>query len=325
MDTVFGARIAPITMILWRMSALAKHSLLIVMSLLVGCAASTTPLILNVREIVSITAPEGDAGPLELSGLARVNDAWFVVSDQAPVPSILRLESTSPTTMVAKSWWTLPIGTAWGRSDLEGITPMVSGFLLVNEATSSVVRIDEAGVASVRRVERSELLPPTNAGLEGVAAGYDRKGKFRVFVAKEREPRFLLELDPGSLAPVGSPFDVPSPGLPRLDRFEDGRPCNVPSDFADLCIADGYLYALVRNGWEVVKIDMITRVAVARVKFPKFDHEHYHATQPFGLVEGLWVADDSVWLLVDSNDCARREPTMEHEALMARCVRPYGF
>ena len=279
---------------------------------------------LAVVDVFNVIASPTRTAMLECSGLAKVGDDWFMVSDSESVATIFRLEPSSANSMIAAPIWTQVAGPT-RRADLEGIAPMAGGFLLVDEATSSVIRVDSAGGVCTQPIDLRELRHQTNAGLEGVSAGCDRNGTLRVFVAKEREPRFLLELDPESLVPVGDLFDVPCFGLPRQDRFMDGRPCTVPADFADLCIADGYLYALVRNAWEVVKIDMVTRALVARAIFPRVDHDCFLSTAPFGLVEGLWVSGDAVWLVVDDNGAERRSSLGERGALLVKCTRPLGF
>ena len=205
----------------------------------------------------------------------------------------------------------------------------------MNEEAARVYRFEtEGGLARDRRLEVDfeafglEAKRWGNAGLEGVA--YDAATR-RLYLAKERQPRFLLEfqLDENHrVTELLSKFDFDPLRRGALDR--------VLADYSDLFFEGGFLYVLERRDLLVAKVDVRTKKVVARVDYRVLrpDGEGlYRGSTLVGMAEALLLTPYEIWIGFDNgrkeinaaNRWAREFQLGGSESAIARFRRPAGF
>src|SRR5262249_44263799 len=124
-----------------------------------------------------------------------------------------------------------------------------------------------------------------NASFEGIAVGVQR-----LYVAHERSTPVIIVVDLASLKVV-----------------EDFSVCRRASSLLGLCYSDlswydGKLWVLCRQHYVVLEVDPVTHAVLA-----EFDYRHleeqmgYKKSLPVGMMEGLAVDHDFIWLVIDNN------------------------
>jgi hypothetical protein len=201
-----------------------------------------------------------------------------------------------------------------GAWDLEGLAVDESGHLHVSEEGNYwVLRVNLASGA----VERLPLDWPAakldprredpNASLEGVAVG----GGY-LFVAKERSPARVFVFDAATYR--------------FLDAFVV-RPVGgaLVVHYSDLCWFDDRLYVLLRHQRSVLAVNPTTRQVLAEYDYraleqePGFAYRREHGT---GVMEGLAVDREFIWLVTDNNGLARKADSTDIRPTLFRCRRP---
>ena len=221
----------------------------------------------------------------DLSGISSRNDSVFVVADKASNPYIYLLGTVAKGYEVA-SW--KKIRSAGSYIDYEGIAQAKGEFYLINEKTSSVQRISEEGTIRKTpiRYKDAGLKPKNwkNAGLEGIAIN-EKKGL--IYLAKERSPRFILEVEEET-GRIRRKIKLKKHGM----------------DFSDLCFNKGYLYALIRSSFEVLKIDpknMKVNASYSYRSVAKPEKEKLFEPYRFGMAEALLLTENEIWIGLDNN------------------------
>lgn len=200
-----------------------------------------------------------------------------------------------------------------GFWDCEGLAQDDQGRIYVcEESRRWILRCDpKAG-----RTERLEIdwspvsdyFSPVdpNASFEGVAVGQGR-----LYVANERSSPLLIEIDLAGLR-VTNHFVV-----------HPAKPSFFGLHYSDLCWFDDHLWVLCRQHRVVLQLDPATRAV--RAEFDYGDVEAalgYRSGLPAGLMEGLAVNQDSIWLLTDNNGAPRGPTGHDIRPTLVRCSRP---
>jgi hypothetical protein len=263
-------------------------------------AAIPAPRALVLERVLPVSGP-GDFQP---SGLVFRDGRLYTVSDKSS-SALLELRLTGDAASAVPA---IPIRPPEGPRedlDLEGIALDPSGdFLLVSEARGQVLLVPATGgparwlPADFAAAARSAgLLVTPGAGFEGIAALGDR-----LVLAAERQPR-------GLVVASGARLDAW-----RMDRTTVPLPAGRVPDFADLATAQGRLFGLVRNGDAVVELAPAgARFVEARWwSFASIAAEHRYRGQQFGLGEGLAIAGQQVYVILDNNGAARVDAPADH-------------
>lgn len=201
-----------------------------------------------------------------------------------------------------------------GRYDSEGIARDDSGRLYICEEADRWIlrcdpkrgRVERLGIdwSPVRRYFSSDR----NASFEGIAIG----GK-RMYVANERQTGRIIEVDLATLKVTGS-FSVGASGRQARDVH-----------YSDLSWHGGRLFALLRESHCVLEIDPETHRVEAEYSFAGMElerHAMYRTFLPVGLMEGLAVDDDWIWLVTDNNGLPRAANFRDIRPTLFRCRRP---
>jgi hypothetical protein len=188
--------------------------------------------------------------------------------------------------------------------DLEGIEVCGQEMFLVNEGARQVWRIINR--TSIENIDikwgkyLNEIGGAANAGFEGVAADCVKK---RLYVAKERSNSFILEVDLKN-GNVLRKITIPKSNRSgrKVINWKNGKSLfTIGPDIADLKIKDGFLYALARNSYEIVKIELSTGRVTGRVSYFLSENGLYDSGEPFGLAEALEVVGNNIYVGFDNN------------------------
>jgi hypothetical protein len=147
-----------------------------------------------------------------------------------------------------------------------------------------------------------------NASFEGIAVGRDR-----LYVANERTAPVIIVVDLKHLKVTGH-FEV----YPHATSF-------FGTHYSDLCWCDDKLWVLCRQHRVVLEVDPDTRQVLA-----EFDYRHveddlgYKTGLPIsvGIMEGLAVNRDFIWLVTDNNGMGRSGAANDIRPTLVRCRRP---
>lgn len=198
------------------------------------------------------------------------------------------------------------------RFDLEGLARDDQERLYVcDEANRWILRCDP----QTGRVERLPIdwspvedffSAERNASFEGVAVG-----EGQLYVANERSAPLIITMDLRTLR-VTDWFQ------PQPRKFS-----LLGTHYSDLCWFEGKLWVLCRQHRVVLAVNPATREVLA-----EFDYEAvedalgYQKTLPVGIMEGLAVDRDSIWLVTDNNGWPRKSSANDLRPTLVKCPRP---
>jgi uncharacterized protein YjiK len=237
------------------------------------------------------------------SGLAFRGERLLTVSDKhdSAVHEII-LGETSATlrTFVAFA----PPAEGSEPLDFEGIAADADGaLLLASEARYRALRVDLGGGAtwltpSLEGIGHAAgLFRKYNANLEGIA----RLADGRLLLAAEREPRGLIELPANG--------DLSSARVWAMPESIYAVPSGRDTDFSDLAVDGRRTYVLERNSHLVVRIERIAERWEEREAWSyattENDPRFAYRGSPYGVVEGLAIDRDHVYLVTDNNRLPR--------------------
>ena len=198
-----------------------------------------------------------------------------------------------------------------GHYDCEGLARDDQGRIyLCEEANRWVLRCDPK-TGKVERLPIDWALvagffsADPNASFEGIAVGNGR-----LFVANERSAPLIITVDLRTLRVTGS-FQP----QPRKGSF-------FGTHYSDLCWFDGRLWVLCRQHRVVLEVNPDTREVVA-----EFDYEAvedalgYRKGLPVGIMEGLAVDRDWIWLVTDNNGWPRKSAPNDIRPTLVKCPR----
>jgi len=201
------------------------------------------------------------------------------------------------------------------RYDCEGLARDERGRLYIcEEANRWILRWDPATL----QVERLNIdwtpvrqyFSPTdnNASFEGIAVAGNT-----LYVANERQVGRLIAVDLRTLAVVDH-FSVHPLGHPARDVH-----------YSDLCWFDGVLWVLLRESRVVLKVDPHQHRVLAEYGYYEIERDPenaYRTWYPTGVMEGLVVNHDSIWLVTDNNGWPRLRYPEDHRPTLFQCPRP---
>lgn len=269
---------------------------------------------LNLKSVYQLMMT--DTLDFDFSGIVKTNDTIYVVADKPWNTFIYSIDFEEQKWLINHK---RPI-TSEERFDLEAIDFAGGNFYLANEYTGSI-NILPAGEKDVRILPidftKKSLSPETwkNAGWEGLAI--DETNKI-MYLAKERQPRFILAVDMKSWT-ITDQFDI--------DQTDS-------NDFSDLKFQNGFLYVLERNGNYITKINPVTREVVSKFHYKHVaSHPNGKLFEPgkYGMAEALLLTEDEIWVGLDNNglkvsDFARQSYNLNDKAPVILVFdRPAGF
>jgi hypothetical protein len=205
--------------------------------------------------------------------------------------------------------------TADGKYDCEGLARDAAGRLyMCEEANRWILRCDPAtgqverlpiDWAPVQRYFSSQK----NASFEGVAVG-----EGRLYVANERSAPVIIVVDLESLKIVD--HFVVSPQMTSLLGI---------LHYSDLSWQRGRLFVLCRHHRVVLEVDPKSHAVVAEFSYRSLEDELAYDTEfPTGVMEGLAVDDEHIWLATDNNGLGRASAPHDTRPTLLKCRRPKG-
>jgi SdiA-regulated protein len=204
--------------------------------------------------------------------------------------------------------------------DLEGIENCNDTIYIVDETTSDTYWFDKNWKkhvvnANFQKFGENPHNWERSKGLEGIAIDCETR---QMYLAKEREPRFILEMDM-STKNIYHKFNIPEA---------------ESNDFTDLRIENGYLYLLERNGNYIAKVDLKTYELVDKYTYKHIcrakEGKLYEPTD-YGMAEALLLFPDEIWIGLDNNDLEVSEYAQKKYGLtgknpaILKFKRPEGF
>jgi hypothetical protein len=197
--------------------------------------------------------------------------------------------------------------------DCEGIARDEQGrFYICEERRRWIFRCDP-------KAGRTERLPidwspvkdyfspiDSNASFEGIAIG---KGK--LYVANERSSAIIIEVDLASLKVKGH-FVV----QPTKSSF-------FGLHYSDLCWFEDQLWVLCRQHRVILKVDPRTHYVLEEFDYRDIEESlGYRTGLPVGIMEGLAVSKDDIWIATDNNGDPRGRTGNDIRPTLVRCRRP---
>lgn len=283
--------------------------------LLLLLVAPLPPHELELKRLVQL---DSIGARFDLSGIVKVGERIFVVSDKEWDRYIYEIR-------MSENKFTVIDQFALGQEgfgtdlDLEGIGYCDGDYYLVNESGNNVIitsLVDSVRILAIDYKQTHE--DPSNwgknTGYEGV--GLDCQNMM-MYLAKEREPRFLVTVDLKTGKAIG--------------KF---NPATGNEDVSDLYFENGFLYVLERNAFLVTKLDALNMEIVDRVSYGEIcnspDGKLFEPAQ-YGMAEALLLTNQEIWIGLDNNsvqvsDHARK---MYHisgsNPVILVFTRPQGF
>ena len=265
-------------------------------------------------DLESIHVLENYQQAFDLSGIAKIEQDYYVVSDNQFSKQLYQIQLRPSNFHISDS-----ISLQYEPvSDIEAIDYCEDrSVFFTNEVNNHVYLFADGQNKKV--FDSSQLNKHlaldwgTNKGLEGIAVDCEN---LILYLAKEREPRFILAYDLRSNEIIS---------MAQKDNM---------GDISDLKYQDGYLYILERKDNIISKMDVKTMQVVQRVSYKKTcshpEGKLYSGT-PYGMAEALLLTHNEVWSGLD-NDCV---PFSEHASrtygltgknpVILRFKRPEGF
>lgn len=145
-----------------------------------------------------------------------------------------------------------------------------------------------------------------NASFEGIAIGHGM-----LYVANERSSAIIIEVDLATLRVKGH-FVV----QPTKSSF-------FGLHYSDLCWFENQLWVLCRQHRVILKIDPRTHYVLEEFDFRDIeDSLGYRTGLPVGIMEGLAVNRDYIWIVTDNNGDPRGRTGNDIRPTLVRCKRP---
>lgn len=198
------------------------------------------------------------------------------------------------------------------RFDIEGLASDSEGILYAcDEFARRVLRFSSKGELvsiPIDLAATSEFFSKSdrNASFEGIAIG-----EGRLYLANERNQGRLLELD------------LQTGELVSSFVCQTGLSVWPDTHYSGLDWHDGRLFALIREEQAIIEIDPMEKKVnrIFRYHGIEFDKQHrYRTLVPFaGVMEGLLIEKDVIWLLTDNNGQARLADKTDTRPTLFRC------
>jgi hypothetical protein len=260
-------------------------------------------------------------GRFDASALLHTpTDDWLTVSDRGP--TVYRIEFIAgtnvanlvPLTECFTGQQFASLTKDKGRYlDSEGLAMDAQGRLyLCEEGDRWIVRCDpKTGIAERLGIDWTPVsqffdASDRNASFEGIAIGDGR-----LYVANERSRAMIIVVDLATLKVVEH-FTV-WPQVTSLMGF---------LHYSDLSWFEGKLWVLCRHHRAVLEVDPKTRKVLAEFHYQQLEDDlDYDKQLPTGIMEGLAVTADAIWLVTDNNGLPRGG-TRDIRPTLVKCPRP---
>lgn len=252
----------------------------------------------------------------DLSGIVMVDGSCYVVADKGWNNYIYEITHKNDSWQVFN---TLPLGLT-DPIDLEGLDFCNGNFYLINEFGNQVYTLSTNGEMktvfvhySGKGIDRKTW--KKNAGFEAIAVNCQDS---ILYLAKEREPRFLLEVDM-KYGIIVNQFTIPE---------------DESNDFSDMKYENGFLYMLERNGSCVSKIDVSSKAVVNKVSYKYTSNMpvgKLYEPSKYGMAEALLLTKDEIWIGIDNNGLEASKGAEDrfgikgNQPSILRFKRPAGF
>lgn len=232
-------------------------------------------------ELLHIHVLTGYPHHFDLSGITKAEDDLWVVNDKPWGPNAYKINLDSGRFFITDS---ISLGKN-KKPDIEAIDYCPElGIIYSDEVTNQVFSVaSESKLIFDKAKVKTMGSWGNNKGLEGVAVDCNN---MVLYLAKEREPRFIIT------------YDLKS------DEVVDVSLKDSESDISDLKFENGFLYILERNHNLIAKMDVNTRQVVARVSY-KATCSHpegkLYGESNYGMAEALLLTSEEIWIGLDNN------------------------
>lgn len=223
----------------------------------------------------------------DLSGISFLGNDIYVIADKKENNFLYKIDWN-------ENNWTISPKIKFDLNtylDLEGLVIDDDIAYLANEADNEVYKIN----IKTSKVEKLKIKWDNlelnkdkwikNAGFEGIAL--DKNGN-RLFLAKERDPRLIIEIDLNTLE--------------IIEQYDLRESCS--NDFADIFYYDGYLYGLERNALCLAKIDVESKKIIKHYSYKdsasKKGQKLFEPAK-YGMAEALMIYNGKIWIGWDNN------------------------
>jgi hypothetical protein len=273
---------------------------------------------LQATQVVVLNPPHGER--FDASALCFQFDGTLLTIDNLR-PELCRIElapGTATARLVPLGGWLTPAQLApfaalkRGNWDCEGIARDEQGRLYICEEVNRWILRCDPKDGSVERllidwspVENFFSADP-NASFEGVAVS---GGK--LYVANERSSPLVITVDLRTLRVTD--WFRPQPRKSSL----------LGTHYSDLCWFEGKLWVLCRQHRVVLAVNPTTHEVLAEYDYEAAeDALGYRKSLPVGLMEGLAVDRDFIWLVTDNNGYTRKSSAGGLRPTLVKCPRP---
>ncbi len=264
-------------------------------------------------ELLSIHVLANYPHNFDLSGITNIEGDYWVVDDKEWNQNTYKIALDS-------GYFNLVDSVSLGidrKSDIEGIDYCSElGIFFADEEYDRIYLSTNS--ANSEMVFNKGQLPDQgwakNKGLEGVAVDCQNR---ILYLAKEREPRFIII------------YDLENKQVTDIITLP-----NEEGDISDLKVENGFLYILERNENYVTKMDLDTQQIVSRVSYKNTcshqDGKLYHKTK-YGMGEALLLTPEEIWIGLDNNGLFFSEHAQKtyglsgNQPVLIRFKRPSGF
>lgn len=256
-------------------------------------------------------------GRFDASGIERSPEGELLVvrDTELAVYAVRFGDNDSEATLVKHARYSVPktdLNVGPNRFDVEGLAFDDEGVLYAcDEHARRVLRFTARGLIDSLPIDLDSVASffsksNRNASFEGIAIG---GGK--LYLANERSKGRLIELDLATGKTLGS--------------FECRSGTSIWPDphYSGLDWHNGRLYALMREEQSIVEVDpsdrSVTRVLRYHdIEFAK-DHRYRTLVPLSGVMEGVLVEGNTVWLLTDNNGQGRYADQSDRRPSLFKC------
>lgn len=204
------------------------------------------------------------------------------------------------------------LGGQQGSLDCEGLALDEQGRLYECEERNRIIlRGDGAGGVERLPIDWSPVkghfspLDP-NASFEGIAIGGGR-----LYVANERNSPVIITVDLDTLK------------VKRDFVIHPTKSSWLGLHYSDLCWFENRLWVLCRQHYAVLEVDPTSRRVLAEYDYREIEERLSYATGlPVGIMEGLAVDREFIWLVTDNNGDVRKGARKDRRPTLIKCPRP---
>ncbi|MFK5949670.1 MAG: hypothetical protein QM500_12975 [Methylococcales bacterium] len=173
--------------------------------------------------------------------------------------------------------------------DWEGIACDENNIYLISERHSKILSVGENKIEWINintfKIEISGLLDSFGAFIEGITLDDNN-----FYLALEREPRGIVSIDRATF----NKYNVVS-----YDNHINNS--TRPDDAAGLSMWNDTLYMVSRNKEEICHVEKTSLSIINCFSYKEAIKRIEYESDKFGVVEGLTITDDYIYLIIDNN------------------------